>query len=247
MNIKSIFDLSGKRALVTGSTQGIGYAIAKALQESGAQVYIHCSRDRSKAERVAAEIGSNLFVTGDFSSEDAVCSIFKETGELDIVVANVSVQIRRSWTEISNLDFDTQININLRSTLQLMQTYIPPMQRKKWGRFLFVGSVAQYRPHPDMSVYAASKCAVQSLVHNVAKQVAGDGVTVNALLPGVIETPRNDAVFSDESYRSKVLAGIPAGFFGAPSDCMGAALLLCSEAGRYITGAELLVDGGMRL
>ena len=247
MNIKSIFDLSGKRALVTGSTQGIGYAIAKALQESGAQVNIHCSSDSSNAKKVATEIGSNLFVTGDFSKEDTVRHIFEATGDLDIVVANVSVQIRRPWTEISSLDFDTQININLRSTLHLMQSYIPPMQKKRWGRFLFVGSVAQYRPHPDMSVYAASKCAVQSLVHNIAKQVAGDGVTVNALLPGVIDTPRNDGVLCDEAYRKKVLSGIPTGFVGAPSDCMGAALLLCSEAGRYITGARLLVDGGMSL
>ena len=246
-DMKNIFDLTGKRALVTGSTQGIGYAIAKALHENGAEVYIHCSSDDCKAKQVAAEIGSNLFVTGDFSKEDAVRNIFKATGDLDIVVANVSVQIRRHWTEISTSDFDTQININLRSTLQLMQSYIPPMQKKKWGRFLVVGSVAQYRPHPDMSIYAASKCALQSLVFNIAKQVAKDGVTVNDLLPGVIDTPRNDSVLQDESYRQKVLSGIPMGSIGTPDDCIGAALLLCSDAARYITGAELLVDGGMRL
>lgn len=242
-----MFDLTGKRALVTGSTQGIGYAIAKALTRYGAQVYIHCSSDDEKAKRIAAELGTDLWVTGDLGIQGCAEKLYEKTGGLDIVAANASVQFRTPWDEIPSEEFDRQINVNLRSTLELMQVYIPGMQAKKWGRFLAVGSVQQYRPHAQMAVYAASKCAIQSLVHNVAKQVACDGVTVNNLVPGVIETPRNDAAFADAGYARKVLAGIPAGFAGKPDDCAGAALLLCSDAGRYITGTELVVDGGMSL
>ena len=242
-----MFDLKGKRALVTGSTQGIGYAIAKILHEYGAEVYVHCSSDEDKAKRVAKEIGNGLWVTGDLSKTQSVRRMFEKTGELDIVVSNVSVQVRKNWKEITEDEFEYQVNVNFRSTFQLMQTYIPAMEKNNWGRFLFVGSVAQYRPNPAMSVYAATKCAVQSLVSTVAKQVAKNGVTVNSILPGVIETPRNDEALSDVSYREKVLSGIPVGFFGIPSDCAGAALMMCSEAGRYISGAELLIDGGMKL
>ena len=242
-----MFNLTGKRALVTGSTQGIGYEIVKVLRTHGAEVYIHCSKDEAKAQAVAAEIESGLWVTGDLGDSECVKRIYEKTGELDIVVANASVQFRTPWSEISAEEFDRQINVNLRSTLELMQSYIPAMQAKKWGRFLAVGSVQQYRPHMHMAVYAASKCAIQSLVHNVAKQVAKDGVTVNNLVPGVIVTPRNDEALANVEYAKKVLSGIPTGFAGQPSDCAGAALLLCSDAGRYITGIELPVDGGMKL
>ena len=128
-----------------------------------------------------------------------------------------------------------------------MQDYYPAMKEKGWGRVITVGSVQQTKPHPDMAVYAATKCAVMSLVRNVAKQVAPYGVTVNNLSPGVIATPRNDAALSDPVYAEKVLAGIPMHFAGEPSDMAGAALLLASDAGRYITGIDLVVDGGMGL
>lgn len=242
-----MFNLTGKRALVTGSTQGIGYEIARVLRAYGAEVYIHCSRDEVKARAIAAELKSDLWVTGDLGDLECVKRIFEKTGALDIVVANASVQFRAPWNEISAEEFERQINVNLRSTLELMQSYVPAMQAKKWGRFLAVGSVQQYRPHMHMAVYAASKCAIQSLVYNVAKQVAKDGVTVNSLVPGVIATPRNNEALSDAEYAKTVLSGIPAGFAGQPSDCAGAALLLCSDAGRYITGIELPVDGGMKL
>ena len=242
-----MFNLKGKTALVTGSTQGIGYAIAKALIVAGADVYIHCSKDAEKAKRIAAELGSELYVTADLSREDAADKLFAATGALDIVVANASVQYRREWQAIDKTEFDSQVDVNLRSTLALMQRYIPEMQKRGFGRFVTVGSVQEYRPHVNMALYAATKCAVFSLVKNVAKQVAKDGVTVNNLVPGVIATPRNEAALSDPEYAAKVMAGIPAGYAGEAEDCAVAALLLCSPEGRYITGAEICVDGGMSL
>ncbi len=242
-----MFDLKGKTALVTGSTQGIGYAIAKLLIERGAEVYIHCPRDSEKARRVAKELGSTRFVTADLAERDAAERIYAVTGPLDIVVANASVQYRNEWYNITNEEFDKQIDVNLRSTLALMQAYIPGMQKRGFGRFITVGSVQEHRPHVNMAIYAASKCAIVSLVKNVAKQVAKDGVTVNNLAPGVIATQRNEQALSDPEYSKKVLAGIPAGYAGTAEDCAAAALLLCSPEGRYITGVDLLVDGGMSL
>lgn len=254
-----MFDLTGKRALVTGSTQGIGYAIAKQLAECGAEVYIHGSADTEKARRAAARLAEELslcdsedcdrikFVTGDLSEVDTVAHIFAKTGEVDIVVANASVQIRREWSRISDEEYELQMDVNLRSTLKLMQAYIPAMRKRGYGRFLAIGSVQERKPHKQMAVYAASKCAIKSLVENVAAQVAADGVTVNMIAPGVILTPRNETALADAEYREKVLSSIPAGYEGEPRDIAAAALLFCSDEGRYVTGAELFIDGGMAL
>ena len=135
----------------------------------------------------------------------------------------------------------------MKTTLDAMQLYAKSMKAKRWGRIVTVGSVQQYKPHKDMAVYAATKSAVMSFVRNIGKQLAPYGVTVNNLNPGVIATPRNDKALSDPEYRKKVLDGIPMGYAGEAEDMAGAALLLCSEEGRYITGIDLLVDGGMSL
>ena len=246
------FDLRGRRALVTGSTQGIGYAIASCFAEHGAEVYVHCSRDTAKAERIADELHEKTGATvhgiaADLGDADAAEKLYTMTGEVDILVCNASVQFRRAWDEIPLSEYETQMNVNLRSTLALMQIYIPGMQKRGWGRVLNIGSVQQAKPHTHMAVYAASKCAIASLTENIAKQTAADGVTVNMLLPGVIATPRNDAALSDPVYREQVLVKIPAGYAGEAEDCAAAALLLCSGEGRYITGSSLYVDGGMHL
>ena len=242
-----MFDLKGKTALVTGSTQGIGYAIAKAFVEAGARVFVHCSSDLAKAEKIQSEIGAYGAVTADLSDVAQMHALHEKTGDVDILVTNASVQFRTHWDEIPTDEFDRQVNVNLKSTLLLMQDYYPAMKANGWGRIITVGSVQQSKPHPDMAIYAATKCAVMSLVRNVAKQVAPFGVTVNNLSPGVIATPRNDAALSDPVYAEKVMAGIPMHFAGEPSDMAGAALLLASDGGRYITGIDLAVDGGMQL
>lgn len=246
------FDLSGRRVLVTGSTQGIGYAIAACFAEHGAEVYVHCSRDTEKAQRIAGELHEKTGavvcgIAADLANVDAADTLYAMTGDVDILVCNASVQFRRAWDEIPLDEYEMQMNVNLRATLCLMQTYIPGMQKRGWGRVLNIGSVQQAKPHTHMAVYAASKCAIASLSENIAKQTAADGVNVNMLLPGVIATPRNDTALSDPAYREQVLAKIPAGYAGVAEDCAAAALLLCSDEGRYITGSSLYVDGGMHL
>ena len=235
------------KVFITGSTQGIGLAMARAFVRDGHEVTVHCSRDLEKAERIRDEIGAAHAVVADLSNMAETESLYDQTGAVDVLILNASVQFRTHWYEIGDDEFDRQINVNLKSTLKLMQAYYPAMKEKGYGRIITVGSVQQSRPHPDMAIYAATKCAVMSLVHNVAKQVAPFGVTVNNLSPGVIDTPRNAAALADAEYSKKVLAGIPAGRAGEASECAGAALLLASPAASYITGVDLAVDGGMSL
>lgn len=139
------------------------------------------------------------------------------------------------------------MKVNFKSSLELIQKYAPHMKEQGWGRILTIGSVQQYKPHKDMIVYAASKCAQMSMVKNLAMQLAPYGITVNNLAPGVIDTPRNTDALANIEYKEKVLAGIPCGYAGLPKDCVAGALLLCSEEGRYINGIDLVIDGGMHL
>lgn len=121
------------------------------------------------------------------------------------------------------------------------------MQNKQWGRIVTIGSVQQIRPHQQMIIYAASKVAQTSIVKSLAPQFGKYGVTINNLAPGAFNTPRNEAALMDENYKKIVEAKIPLGFIGEPLDCAGAIILLCSDAGRYITGQDLYIDGGMGL
>lgn len=253
--VRNLFDLKGKNALVTGSSQGIGKAIALGLAEYGANVIIHCRNEEDKANEVAEQIKSfdvkSAILIKDLSEIDAGRVIKKQSadllGEIDILVLNASIQIKKPFADISDFEFENQINVNLRSSLQLIQHMTPDMIKNRWGRILNIGSVQQLKPHPEMMVYAATKSALVNMVKNLAKQLAGDNITVNNLAPGVILTGRNEKALSDKNYRKLVASKVPVGFFGEAEDCAGTALLLCSEAGRYITGQDIIVDGGMSL
>ena len=236
-----------KTALVTGSTQGIGKAIAVRLVKSGFQVIVHCSGDIEKAERVKNEIGAHKAVVGDLSDMRQVAEIKEKTGPVDVLVLNASVQFKQKWQDISDNEIEKQLNVNVVSTLKLMQAYYPDMKEKGFGRIITIGSVNQYRQHPELSFYAATKCAVMSLVKNIAKEVAPFGVTVNNVSPGAIATPRNANLYNDEAARRKVEAQIPVGRFGKAEECAGIVAFLTSEDGEYITGADIKVDGGMSL
>ena len=236
-----------KSVLITGSTQGIGKALAIAFVKAGYQVCVHCSKDMEKAERIRAEIGAHQAVVCDLSNMDEVNELYQKTGAVDCLILNASVQYKELWQDITDETFDKQFTINVKSTFKLMQAYYPAMQEKGFGRIVTIGSVNQYRNHSELSVYSATKCAVMKFVEIIAKQVAPFGVTVNNVSPGAIATPRNESVYNDEEKRKAVEACIPMGRFGTPEDCVGAVLMLCSEQGSYITGTDIIIDGGMRL
>lgn len=242
-----MFDLKGKKALVTGSTQGIGLAIAKCLSEQGAAVYINGASSYEKCQKAAKGLSGAEIAFCSLLDADCADQLYEITGGVDILVLNASIQYRKAWDRVNSGEFDEQMKVNFKSNLELIQRYVPCMKKQQWGRILTIGSVQQYKPHKDMIVYAAAKCAQISMVENLAKQLAPYGITVNNLAPGVIDTPRNTETLADKEYEKKVLAGIPCGYPGSAEDCAAGALLLCSEEGRYITGTDLIIDGGMHL
>ncbi|MBR2037841.1 MAG: SDR family oxidoreductase [Lachnospiraceae bacterium] len=242
-----MFDLKNKKVLVTGSTQGIGLALAKGFAEQGAVVFINGASGYEKCKKAAEEVPNSRIAFCSLSDAGCAEKLYEITGDIDILILNASIQYRKAWDEITSEEFDAQIKVNFKSSLELIQKYAPYMKEQGWGRILTIGSVQQYKPHKDMIVYAASKCAQMSMVENLAKQLAPFGITVNNLAPGVIETPRNTDALADKAYKEKVMAGIPCGYAGEPKDCVAGALLLCSEEGRYINGVDLVIDGGMKL
>ncbi|MGA0555158.1 SDR family NAD(P)-dependent oxidoreductase [Larkinella sp. VNQ87] len=253
--MNDLMRLTGKKALVTGSNQGIGKAIALALAGQGANVLIHCRDETVSGQQAVAEVEAlgvrSGLIVEDLAGSEAAERVYDQArqlfGAIDILVLNASVQIRRPWTAVTDADFNEQTTVNWQRTLELLQRFVPDMQQSGWGRILTIGSVQQLKPHPQMMAYAASKAAVSNLVRNLAAQVGKDGITVNNLAPGVILTNRNTEALTDETYREQVRSRIPVGFFGETQDCAALALLLCSEAGRYITGQDIYVDGGMSL
>lgn len=249
------FDLTGRRALVTGSSRGIGSAIALALAEAGADVAIHGLDDSDQAHAVAA-LGAALgrrtrVIQSDLAANDGARRAFEDAaaalGGIDILVLNASMQIRSSWREVTREDIDRQVAVNYRSSLELIQLAASEMLDRKWGRIVTLGSVQEAKPHPEMLVYSSLKHAQTGLALGLARQFAPHGVTINNLAPGVVLTDRNAAALTDPAYAERVRSTIPVGHFGECSDCTGAALLLCSDAGRYITGQTLFVDGGLGL
>lgn len=242
-----MFDLKGKTALVTGSSQGIGKEIAKALTDCGAKVFAHGSRRSEKLDAAAEYIGAAGIVTADLTSADAADSLYAQTGGVDILILNASIQYKRPWDGFSSAEVDTQLDCNLKSTYYMMKTYALYMKEKGWGRIVTIGSVNQYNNHPELLLYGATKAAQMKLVQGVAKSLAPFGITVNNIAPGAILTPRNDEALADKEFYDKVVASIPAGYVGDPKDMNGAALLLCSDEGKYITGSEIIADGGMHL
>lgn len=255
MNIANRFDLTGRAALVTGSSRGIGRALALGLAECGATVAVHGTKPSKALDETLTAARKlspqSIAVIGDLATSAAATKVVTDAiaalGKLDILVANASLQIRKPWAAVTQDEAEQQMQVNFHSTLRMIQAAAPGMQQRKWGRILTIGSVQQARPHPDMIVYAASKSAQENMVRNLAKQLGAEGITVNNLAPGVILTDRNTEVLADETYAERVRQLIPLRSFGESADCVGAALLLCSDAGRYITGVDLLVDGGMGL
>ena len=231
--IREKFELAGKTALVTGSTRGIGKAIGDAFEEYGAKVIRHNTKTCDLSDPAAI---------------DAFFAKLKIDGTMpDILVANASIQEKIPWTEFPMDEAQKEIQVNFLATLRMFQLCYPKMKAQRWGRLVVVGSVNERRPHPDMCVYAATKSAQENLVRGIARQVAAEGITVNNIAPGVFNTDRNRECLADPVYGPKVTAAIPMHDYAMPEDAAGAALLLASDAGRYITGATIMIDGGLSI
>jgi NAD(P)-dependent dehydrogenase (short-subunit alcohol dehydrogenase family) len=194
----NLFDLKGRTALVTGSSRGIGRAIALTLAEAGAHVAIHYTGKeelaRETAEAAAAFGVSTTVIQAELGQESSAKRLHEEClsafGRLDILVLNASIQIPKPWLDISREDLESQVTVNFSSSFELIQLAAPGMVERGWGRILTIGSVQERKPNPEMIVYSSLKSAQTAMGLSLAKQLAPHGVTVNNLAPGVIDTDR---------------------------------------------------------
>lgn len=237
-----------KKALVTGSSRGIGRALALALAREGCFVNVHYAGNRDKAEEVKREIesfGGRAEVLGaDLCDTEKTAFLCERVKDTDILVLNASVQYKKPWQEIGLSECYSQLNCNFVSSMMLIQAVAPHMKEQGFGRIVTIGSVQEVKPHPEMLVYSATKAAQTNMMRSLSLQLAPFGITVNNVAPGVIYTDRNIEALSDPEYAKKVIDSIPVGFYGGPEDCAGIVKLLCSDEGRYITGQNIFVDGG---
>lgn len=246
--------LSGRAALVTGAARGIGLAIATRLAEAGADAIIH-DRDAVAVDAVVADLRTKgLTATpliadlAETAAPVAMATELQANGiEPDILVLCASVEMLETWDAVSEVAMAAQAAINLHATVRLLQAFLPGMLARSFGRVIAIGSVQEARPNPTHFYYAATKAAQTNMILNLARTTQAPDVTFNVIMPGAILTDRNRAVLAQPGRERQLLARIPLGRIGSPEDCAGIALLLCSPEGSYINGAEIAVDGGLRL
>ena len=242
-----MFDLTGKTAIVTGSTQGIGFDIAKKLSEHGAKVFVCGSSSIEKCKAASEKIPNSVPIKANLLNPCEIDAMYEATGDVDILVLNASIQYKAAWDEFTVEQYDTMMDCNVKSSYLLIKKYAAGMKARGWGRIVTLGTVNQYNQHPELSIYAVTKAAQMKLVKNIAASLAPYGVTINNVAPGAIATPRNSEIFNDDTLRTAVEAKIPCGRFGRPDEISPAVLLLCSDEGSYITGSEIVIDGGISL
>lgn len=251
--MNDLFDLTGRCALVTGANSSIGAAIAMGLARHGADLVLHYLDDSPDIADVAAPIdrlGRNVqTICQDLSAPDGADRLMEAIGAhaIDILVLNAAQSVRKPWLDVTPEDVRDGTSVNILANLRLAQLFVPPMMERGWGRVLSIGSIQQERPHLDSLVYASSKAAVLHMMRNLARHAGARNVTVNNLAPGAIRTVKNNARYEDKAFRSALIRKIPAAREGTPDDIVGPAIMLCSDAGRYVTGANIFVDGGWNI
>ncbi|MBI1365091.1 MAG: 3-oxoacyl-[acyl-carrier-protein] reductase [Alphaproteobacteria bacterium] len=244
-----MFDLTGKRALITGATGGIGGAIAKALHSQGAIVAISGTRT-AKLEELAGELKERVFLTPcDLSDLDAVDALPRQAtdamGGLDIVVSNAGVTRDNLLMMMKPEAWDEVIKINLTAYFRLAKASLRGMTKQRFGRIIAITSVVGVTGNPGQANYAASKAGIIGMTKSLAAEIASRNVTVNAIAPGFIATAMTDAL--NDTQREAILSRIPAGAMGSPADIAAAAVYLASDEAGYVTGQTLHVNGGMAM
>lgn len=255
--------LHGRRVLITGASLGIGREIARLFAWRGARLALHYSRaaDTRAGHRDAArQLADELQADGaqaaaleiDLATVDAGHQLVKASGDTiglpDVVVLCASAQVRQPFDQITVDTMRHLSRINLEASVEILQAALPGMRSRGWGRVISIGSVNQVRPEAELGVYAALKAAHHNLIVNAAKDCAADAVTLNTISPGLITTPRNAWRREDrDGWRQIEKNANPMRRAGLPEEVAQLALLLASDAGAFITGADIPVDGGGRL
>ena len=244
-----MFDLTGKHALVTGASGGIGGSIAKALHSAGATLALSGTR-LEPLQALAAEMGERVYVLPcNLSDAQAVDELPKQAAEamggLDILVNNAGITRDQLFMRMSDDDWQSVIDVNLTATMRLCRGVMRPMMKARWGRIINISSVVGSTGNPGQVNYAASKAGMVGLTKSIAAEVASRGITANAVAPGFIATAMTDKL-SDEQ-KAKINAQIPAARMGEPAEIAAAVLYLASPEAAYVTGTTLHVNGGMAM
>ncbi|HEY5048061.1 MAG TPA: 3-oxoacyl-[acyl-carrier-protein] reductase [Rhizomicrobium sp.] len=244
-----MFDLSGKTALITGASGGIGGAIACALHGRGATVVISGTREEA-LRTLQNELGERTHVVPcNLAEASAVEALAKAAeaaaGPIDILVNNAGITRDNLFLRMKDEEWDAVIAVNLTAAFRLSRAVLRGMMKKRWGRIVSVTSVVGTTGNPGQANYAAAKAGLAGMTKSLAAEVAGRNITVNCVAPGFIATAMTDAL--SEAQRTALLARIPAGRMGTAGDVAAAALYLASEEAAYITGQTLHVNGGMAM
>ncbi len=244
-----MFDLSGKTALVTGATGGIGGAVARALHAAGATVVLSGTRQEA-LDALAAELSGSVGVACNLSDPAAVDGLVAAAEEaagapLDILVANAGVTKDQILVRMKDEDWQSVIQINLESYFRLSRAATKGMMKRRAGRIIGITSVVGVTGNPGQTNYAASKAGMIGFSKSLAQEVGSRGITVNCVAPGFIESPMTDAL--NDAQREAILTKIPAGRLGQGAEIAAAVAYLASDAAAYVTGQTLHVNGGMAM
>ncbi len=244
-----MFDLQGKRALVTGASGGIGGAIARALNAQGAEMALS-GRRTGALEALAGELAGRVHVLPcDLSDKAAANKLVEETqgamGGLDILVNNAGITRDSLMMRMKDEDWEAVLEVNLTATFRLARAALRPMVKQRWGRIIGITSTVGVTGNPGQANYSASKAGMIGMTKALAAEVAARGITVNCVAPGFITTAMTDAL--DDKQKERVMGAIPSARLGAPEDVAASVAFLASEEAGYITGQTLHVNGGMAM
>jgi 3-oxoacyl-[acyl-carrier protein] reductase len=244
-----MFDLTGKTALVTGATGGIGGAIARALHQQGATVAVSGTR-REALDQIAGELNDRVHVLpcnlADKAEVEALVPKAEEMmGKLDILVANAAINRDNLFVQLSDDAWDDVIAVNLSATFRLTRAAVRSMMRRRFGRIIGISSVVGVTGNAGQGNYTAAKAGMIGMMKSVAQEYAKRNVTANCIAPGFITSPMTDKL--NDKQRESILARIPAGRVGAGADVAAAAVYLASDEAAYVTGQTLHVNGGMAM
>ena len=244
-----MFDLTGKGALVTGASGGIGGAIARALHGAGAAVGLSGTRI-APLEALAAELGARAHVLPcDLSDAEALKALpgraAEAMGGVDILVNNAGITRDNLFMRMSDEDWQRVLDVNLTSAMRLSRAVLRPMMKARWGRIVNISSVVGATGNAGQANYAAAKAGMVGMTKSIAQEVASRGITANCVAPGFIATAMTEKLTEDQ--KAKINAQIPAARMGTPEEIAAAVLFLASEEAAYVTGATLHVNGGMAM